>query len=308
MKFRDGYWSIKPDYSHISYAEFWEGETSGGELRLFASARKIKHRGDALNTPLLTTVISSPMPDIIHVKTFRHKGLKKALPEFDLVSDTHGTDVTIGEKDGIWSFTAGKLTVKTDSNGAFSLCFSRGEKKLTTALGKLSGHFKDPYGKTFMVQYLGIGVGETVYGLGERFTPFVKNGQAVDIWNEDGGTSSEQAYKNIPFYMTSGGYGVLVNNPGRVSFEVASEVVSAVQFSVPGEILDYYLIAGDNLKDVMRNYTALSGRPALPPAWSFGLWLSTSFTTDYDEKTVSSFIDGMAERKIPLSVFHFDCY
>lgn len=42
--------------------------------------------------------------------------------------------------------------------------------------------------------------------------------------------------------------------------------------------------------------------------WSFGLWLSTSFTTSYDEKTVSGFIDGMAERDLPLSVFHFDCF
>ena len=55
-------------------------------------------------------------------------------------------------------------------------------------------------------------------------------------------------------------------------------------------------------------YTALTGRPALPPAWSFGLWLSTSFTTDYDEATVTRFIDGMAERDLPLSVFHFDCF
>jgi hypothetical protein len=49
-------------------------------------------------------------------------------------------------------------------------------------------------------------------------------------------------------------------------------------------------------------------RPALPPAWSFGLWLTTSFTTDYDEGTVSGFIDGMAERNLPLHVFHFDCF
>lgn len=52
----------------------------------------------------------------------------------------------------------------------------------------------------------------------------------------------------------------------------------------------------------------MTGKPALPPAWSFGLWLTTSFTTNYDEKTTSSFIDGMAERNIPLRVFHFDCY
>lgn len=58
----------------------------------------------------------------------------------------------------------------------------------------------------------------------------------------------------------------------------------------------------------MENYTTLTGKPALPPAWSFGLWLTTSFTTDYDEETVTRFVDGMAERDIPLSVFHFDCF
>ncbi len=151
-------------------------------------------------------------------------------------------------------------------------------------------------------------MGECVYGLGERFTPFVKNGQVVDIWNEDGGTSSEQAYKNIPFYLTNRGYGVLVNHPEKVSFEVASEKVERVQFSVPGEMLEYFIIYGPTPKEILARYTALTGRPALPPAWSFGLWLSTSFTTDYDEATVTSFIRKMAEYNIPLSVFHFDCF
>jgi alpha-D-xyloside xylohydrolase len=64
--------------------------------------------------------------------------------------------------------------------------------------------------------------------LGERFTPLVKNGQVVDrptlrgAWNEDGGTSSEWSYKNVPFYLTNRGYGVFVNHPERVSLEVAS--------------------------------------------------------------------------------------
>ena len=59
---------------------------------------------------------------------------------------------------------------------------------------------------------------------------------------------------------------------------------------------------------MLRRYTALTGRPARVPAWSFGLWLTTSFTRDYDEETVNAFVDGMAERDIPLSVFHFDCF
>ena len=68
------------------------------------------------------------------------------------------------------------------------------------------------------------------------------------------------------------------------------------------------VIAGPTPKDVLMRYTALTGRPSLPPAWSFGLWLTTSFTTNYDEKTVTHFIDGMAQRNIPLHVFHFDCF
>nr|MBU5234149.1 hypothetical protein [Vibrio cholerae] len=80
-----------------------------------------------------------------------------------------------------------------------------------------------------------------IYGLGERFTNFVKNGQTVDIWNADGGTGTEQAYKNIPFYVSSNGYGVFVNTPGKASFEIGSEKVSKVQFSVPGEMMEYYV-------------------------------------------------------------------
>src|SRR5689334_13710471 len=151
-----------------------------------------------------------------------------------------------------------------------------------------------------MHEQLALGVGEYVYGLGERFTSFVKNGQTVEIWNKDGGTGSEQAYKNVPFYLTNRGYGVFVNHPEQVSFEVASEKVSRVQFSVPGEELDYFVIYGPSPKEILEKYTKLTGRPALPPAWTFGLWLTTSFTTNYDEGTVTEFIQGMADREIPL--------
>ena len=69
-----------------------------------------------------------------------------------------------------------------------------------------------------MRQELDLSVNEHVYGLGERFGAFVKNGQSIDIWNEDGGTSTDQSYKNIPFYLTDKGYGVFVNHPEKVSF------------------------------------------------------------------------------------------
>src|SRR5690606_20917915 len=85
-------------------------------------------------------------------------------------------------------------------------------KKITSSKNRAISHITDADKNTFMREELNLGVGEYSYGLGERFTSFVKNGQTVDIWNEDGGTSSEQAYKNIPFYLSNKGYGVFVNH------------------------------------------------------------------------------------------------
>ena len=108
--------------------------------------------------------------------------------------------------------------------------------------------------------------------------------------------------------MSSRGYGAFVDTPAKVSYEVGSEVNARVQFSVAGQSMEYLVIAGPDMKGALRRYTALTGRAPQVPAWSYGLWLSTSFSTNYDEKTVMSFVDGMAERGLPISVFHFDCF
>ncbi|GHV45177.1 alpha-xylosidase [Spirochaetia bacterium] len=336
MKFRDGYWEIRNGVHPQNLADNVDIDVSDTALTVYTTNKKLKCPGERVTgIPLLTTVFSSPMPDVIRVRMYHFKGGLRRPPEFALPRDS-AEHISITEDTGAWTLRAGALAVST-AKDAWQTTFSRNGKELTGISGRNSGYFlidgavplysgafnSDTAANsiaaqnstslpgdtgTFMAQYLNITVGETIYGLGERFTSFVKNGQIVECWNEDGGTATQQAYKNIPFYLSSRAYGVLVNSPGRVSFEIASEVVSAVQFSVPGELIDYYIIAGDSLKDVIRNYTALTGRPALPPAWSFGLWLSTSFTTDYDEKTVNRFVDGMTERKIPLRVFHFDCF
>lgn len=128
----------------------------------------------------------------------------------------------------------------------------------------------------YMLAGLDLGVGENLYGLGERFGPFVKNGQSVDIWNEDGGTSSELAYKNIPFYLSSKGYGIFVNHPGKVSLELQNERTTRVNLSIPGEEIQYFVVYGSTPKEILNRYTQLTGRPALPPAWTYNLWLTTS--------------------------------
>ncbi len=306
MKFTDGYWHIRQGNTPYYAVQVHEVETGPDALVVYGATKRLNHRGDTLNLPLLTVRFSSPMPDVIRVQLTHHKGGRPRLPGFQILPQP-AHPVRIQENERAAVLTSGRLSVWIDKTGDWRINFKDGQRVITSSAWRGMGFIDTPQGR-FIHEQLNLGVGECVYGLGERFTAFVKNGQVVDLWNEDGGTSSEQAYKNIPFYLTNRGYGVFINHPERVSLEVASEKVERVQFSVPGEELDYFLIYGPDPKDVLSRYTALTGRPALPPAWSFGLWLTTSFTTSYDEETVTSFIDGMARRDIPLHVFHFDCF
>lgn len=162
--------------------------------------------------------------------------------------------------------------------------------------------------KHYMLTQTSLGVGESIHGLGERFGAFNKVGQSVELWNADGGTSSDQAYKNVSFWLSSRGYGVFIDNPGRVELEVGSERSCRVQTSVEGQRLKWYVIYGPSPKEVLARYSVLTGKPHSVPAWSYGLWLSTSFTTNYDEQTVSHFLEGMRDRDITVDVFHFDCF
>lgn len=307
MKFTDGNWMIRPGYEVLGAVQVHEFQQSGGKLTAYASPRPIVSRSSMLDTMLLTVQFHSPIEGVIGVKLIHHAGVIERGPAFQLTNE--GGHGVIVENDGEATLTSGNLSVRIRKGAEWRVDFYRDGERLTGSAQKSMAYIKSSGdGKAYMREELDLGVGEWVYGLGERFTPFVKNGQVVDLWNKDGGTSSEQSYKNIPFYMTNKGYGVFINQPELVSMEIASEKVKKVQFSVEGESLSYYIIDGPSMKDVLGRYTDLTGKPALPPSWSFGLWLTTSFTTDYDEATVMSFVDGMAERDLPLHVFHFDCF
>ena len=296
MKFNVGEWVLKPGVSNHNCEQIRQVKLNETKtvLHLYAVNYKYDYRG--LDGPSMEIDISAPQTGILRTKVTHFRGSRVKMPAFELNDAACPLDVVETKKEICVS--SGDLTLKIGKLPAYFRYFWQGKE--ITSVGDRFGSPMLSYLSTndgpFMRGQLEVGVGEKIYGMGERFTAFVKNGQVVDIWNEDGGTSSELAYKNIPFYITNRGYGVLVNDPGPVSFEVCTEAVTKVQFSVPGEKMDFMVIGGGDMKAVLSNYTLLSGRPALPPPSTFGLWLSSSFTTSYDEKTVMSFVDGMMER------------
>ncbi|WP_040816285.1 alpha-xylosidase [Nocardia concava] len=303
MKFTDGYWLMRPGVQASYPAEVYDTACADGELTVYAPVRPIRERGDTLKGPLLTLTCSAPLADVISVRVTHFSGGIDRGPHFEVHAEPDGVAHIDPEAP---TLTSGALTVRFD-RAAWRMDFEADGRVLTGSGVKALALLDTPDGR-FLREQLDLGVGTHVYGLGERFGPLVKNGQEVDIWNADGGTASEQAYKNVPFLLTDAGYGIFVNHPGKVSFELGSESVERLQFSVAGEELEYLLIYGPTPKEILSKYTALTGRPPRLPAWSYGLWLSTSFTTSYDEQTVNGFLDGMAERDLPLSVFHFDCF
>ncbi|MBU1175886.1 MAG: alpha-xylosidase [Alphaproteobacteria bacterium] len=307
MKFSDGNWMIPENLSLLHPVFVHEVRVEGDELVAHIASRDLETRGDQLNLMVFTLRLFAAAEGVIGVRIEHFRGGRRQLPEFAL--NREPGVARIAEDDAAITLHAGALSVRIPRAGRYTLDFLRDGERLTGSGYKASGYAADAEtGSTHVYERLDLGVGENVYGMGERFSPFVKNGQSIDIWNRDGGTGTDQAYKNIPFFLTNAGWGLFVNHPGMVEFEIASEKVSKAQFSVKGEALEYYVINGPTPKQVLVRYTGLTGRPALPPAWSFGLWLSTSFTTKYDEMTVNSFVDGMRQRGVPLQVFHFDCF
>lgn len=317
MKFSNGCWLFKEGTACFSPCEVYDSTIKDTEIRLCAPTHPITGRGDTLGGINLTIRITSPMPDVLRVQTYHHAGVQKKAPSFDL-NLNHPQTLQVEDGDDTLTVTSGTLSLVITKN-PWSMTYMSGGRVLTKSCRRDLALIKTDYKgdcyelngdleNTYIREQLSIGVGELLYGTGERFTPFVKNGQTVEIYNEDGGTNTEQAYKNIPFYLSNKGYGVLVNHPERVSMEFGTENVTRTSFCVEGGSLDYFFFNGPTMKDVLTRYTDLSGKPALPAPWTFGLWLSTSFTTSYDEATVMSFIDGMLDRGIPLRTFHFDCF
>ena len=331
MKFSDGFWLDKPGYN-VNYAtQIYEIETDDNSITVYTTNQWIHNRGMTLGGPMLTIRFTSTLENCIKVSIEHFSESLKKAPSFTLYEDSSFRPQIRQTPENEWELISGKTKVRIGAQGTgWGVSYWYEDKLLTKCGWKttsvieeeewLSRHNKNAesalpfYAKsdngdtTYIREMLNISVGEYIYGFGEKFSSFIKNGQTVEVWNNDGGTCSEQSYKSIPFFVSSRNYGVFVNHPEKVTFEIASETVSKTAFYVQGQRLEYFIFGGNSVADVLSAYTSLTGKPSLPPAYTFGLWLSTSFTTSYDEKTVASFIEEMQRRDIPLDVFHFDCF
>ncbi|KAJ0307792.1 hypothetical protein COL5a_008255 [Colletotrichum fioriniae] len=325
VRLRDGMW-LPAEGTATEYAEevYYTTEIEGGKgLSLLCPTRKIKTRGHTLNASTVTLDVKAEFDGVISVEATHWAGALNKGPHFELFPDGKPPDaetkITKGDK-GTTTLTSGSLSATIHPDFDIQFHSTDGAKRLTSLGSRSVGLAYNPAPSTpmqtgdmrdfkhYMFTQTTLGVGETIHGLGERFGAYNKVGQSISLWNADGGTSSEQAYKNVSFWLSSKGYGVFIDTPGRVELEVGSERCNRLQTVVEGQRLKWYLIYGPTPKDILKRYTTLTGRAGKVPSWSFGLWLTTSFTTNYDEETVNTFLEGMKARGSPVDVFHYDCF
>ena len=146
---------------------------------------------------------------------------------------------------------------------------------------------------------------EEIYGLGERFDGVARKGRAVDFYNKDAiGTTSPRSYVNVPFYLSTRGYGLFLNSSAATEWEIGTADSAALQFAVMDGQMDYFVISGGTPADILKGYCTLTGFSKLPPLWSFGLWMSrNSYITWGVAEEVGR---EMRAHDIPCDVLHLD--
>lgn len=145
---------------------------------------------------------------------------------------------------------------------------------------------------------------EKIFGCGESFTQFDKRGQKVVLWTDDAnGVQNETMYKPIPFYMSSRGYGVFMHTSSPITVDFGKYDTSANKMMIGDDEVDLFIFIGEP-KDILDEYTDLTGKAAMPPLWSFGLWMSR--ITYFSEKEGREVAKNLRQYKIPSDVIHFD--
>ncbi|MDE6078684.1 MAG: alpha-xylosidase [Duncaniella sp.] len=146
--------------------------------------------------------------------------------------------------------------------------------------------------------------GERIYGLGESPTTLDKAGQKVNLFVTDPqGPETADMYKPIPFFMSDRGYGMFMHTSAPVTADFGNSYIGSTRLYMADEEMDIYIFLGDP-KEILSAYTSLTGRPELPPEWSFGTWVSRiTYFTEQEGRDVAA---ALKKHRIPADVIHFD--
>jgi len=255
-------------------------------------------------------------PEVLRVRFYR-PGEEPPLTSPMLVERAgRAAKVNVHSEQGMVTLktSALEVRVKRDPFG-YAVFDRRGRKVLAQQVADNSffdlaafplGYSRDSQGRVAFHESFQLEPDEHLFGLGEQYGPLDKRGQRVISWSRDtmGTNTTSLTYLNVPFFLSSRGYGVFVHHASKIVYELGFPSTITGSFRVEDPYLDYFLIYGPNPKQVLARYADLTGRAALPPLWSFGVWMSRCMYRDRPQ--VEGVVERMRELGIPMDVLHLD--
>ena len=146
--------------------------------------------------------------------------------------------------------------------------------------------------------------GERIYGCGESFTSLNKVGQKVLLSVTDPqGPETDGMYKPVPFYFSNRGYGIFMHTSAPVTADFGASYIGAQRLFMADEQIDLFVFFGSP-KEILDEYTNITGKSPMPPLWSFGTWMSRITYFSQDEGL--DIAKKLRQHKIPADVIHFD--
>jgi len=245
---------------------------------------------------------------------------ERPYPEYDEEAVDRSVDLSVTERDGDLTVETGALTVMVglaewsfrvvaDGETVFEEqradvdVFGEDRVRPLGVTQETVNHNPAPVTETGTA--FALDPDESIYGVGEQFVEFDRRGREVEAWHEEPlGTETERAYKNIPFHLSTNGYGLLVDTTARVTYDFGKASTASGTISVEDDVFAFVFFYGPEFADVIERYTALTGRPDRPPKWSFGTWMSR---LGYESRAeLESVADRLREEEVPCDVLHLD--
>lgn len=266
--------------------------------------------------PVLPFSISFVSPRTIRLRLNSRETLFDNKPSLMLVGETpkdNSWKVEQNEKEIIYSSTYGK--VRIIKNPWHIEIYNADGKLLTrtqnvgdphTYLGTIPFSFvrrasdlNRRFAATFELQH-----DEKIFGCGESFTGLNKRGQKINAFTRDGmGVQGQLMYKPIPFFLSNQGYGMFVHTSAPVTFDFGQSYDQHNVIYSADDNLDLFIFLGEP-KDILSEYTSLTGRSPVPPLWSFGFWMSRiTYKSEDEMRNVAA---KLRQYKIPTDVIHLD--
>ncbi len=264
---------------------------------------------------LVHLAITFVRPEVVRLQLFREERPPRTTPmllpqppspvDVELRSDREGVTLASSSLRLRAERQPWQLTVY-DNEGREVCRQQRQDRAMIGYVAHPTGYSSDAGGDVAFHESLALAADEQLFGLGMQFGPLNKRGQRLVSWTRDtfGFTSSMVTYMNVPFFMSSAGYGIFINHASPIIYELGCPSWQTAAFRVEDPYLDYFLIYGPSPKDILARYTDLTGKSPLPPLWSFGMWMSRSRYASREQ--VEEVVEGLRERSIPCDVVNLD--